>query len=195
MNRFHRWFCRSDFWKTAVQDGLMPWALSGVDLGDELLEVGPGPGLTTDLLRTRVPRLTSIEIDPALATALRRRLDGTNVRVVHGDATQLPFESGAFSAAVSFTMLHHVPSPARQDRLLAEVCRVLRPGGIFAGTDSLTSLPFRLMHVFDTNVRIDPDGMGARLEAAGFTRVSVRQGKSAFSFRATAGGSPARAAC
>jgi len=194
MNRFHRWFCRSGFWKSAVQDGLMPWALSGVDLGDELLEVGPGPGLTTDLLRTRVPHLTSIEIDPALATALRQRLAGTNVSVFHGDATQLPFENGAFSAAVSFTMLHHVPSTALQDRLLAEVCRVLRPGGVFAGTDSLTSLSFRLMHVFDTNVSIDPDGIGARLEAAGFTRVSVRQAKSAFSFRATKTDLPVRAA-
>lgn len=194
MNRFHRWFCRSGFWKSAVQDALMPWALAGVELGDELLEVGPGPGLTTDLLRTRVPHLTSIEIDPALASALQRRLTGSNVRVVHGDATQLPFEDGAFSAAVSFTMLHHVPSVTQQDRLLAEVCRVLRPGGVFAGTDSRTSLAFRLMHVFDTNVEVDPDGIGARLEAAGFTRVSVRKVKSAFSFRATAAGRAAHAA-
>jgi SAM-dependent methyltransferase len=191
MNRFHRWFCRSSFWRTAVQDGLMPWALSGLDLGDELLEVGPGPGLTTDLLRTRVPRLTSIEIDPALAEALRRRLAGSNVRVVHGDATRLPFEDGAFSAAVSFTMLHHVPSPALQDRLLGEVRRVLRPGGVFAGTDSLTSLPFRLMHVFDTMVMVDPDQIGARLEAAGFSQVTVRKAKTSFSFRATVTGAAA----
>ncbi len=194
MNRFHRWFCRSGFWKSAVQDSLMPWALGNVDLGDELLEVGPGPGLTTDLLRTRVPHLTSVEIDPALASALHRRLAGTNVNVVHGDATKLPFENGSFSAAVSFTMLHHVPSVALQNRLLAEVCRVLRPGGVFAGTDSLTSLTFRMLHVFDTNVEVDPDGLGARLEAAGFTRVSVRKAKSAFSFRATAGGATAHAA-
>ena len=188
MNRFHRWFCRSGFWRTAVQNELMPWALSGLDLGPELLEVGPGPGLTTDLLRTRVPRLTSIEIDPALAESLRRRLAGTNVRVVQGDATQLPFEDGEFSAAVSFTMLHHVPSPALQDRLFAEVRRVLRPGGVFAGTDSVTSLPFRLMHVFDTMVLVDPDRIGARLEAAGFSRVTVRQAKTSFSFRAAVAG-------
>jgi len=186
MNRFHRWFCRSGFWRSAVQESLMPWALGGVDLGDELLEVGPGPGMTTDLLRARVPHVTSIEIDPALASALRRRLAGTNVRVVHGDATKLPFEDGAFSAAVSFTMLHHVPSVSLQDRLLAEVRRVLRPGGVFAGTDSRTSATFRLMHLFDTNVEIDPDGLAARLERAGFTRVSVRKAKSAFSFRASA---------
>lgn len=191
MNRFHRWFCGSRLWKTAVQKDLMPWALSGLDLGDDLLEVGPGPGLTTDLLRTRVPRLTSIEIDPALADALHRRLAGSNVRVVHGDATRLPFEDGAFSAAVSFTMLHHVPSPSLQNRLLGEVHRVLAPGGVFAGTDSVTSLPFRLMHLFDTMVMVDPDELGARLEAAGFTRVTVRKAKTSFSFRATASGAAA----
>jgi len=191
MNRFHRWFCRSDFWRTAVQNDLMPWALSGLDLGDDLLEVGPGPGLTTDLLRTRVPRLTSVEIDPKLAEALRRRLAGSNVRVVHGDATRLPFEDGEFSAAVSFTMLHHVPSPVLQDRLLGEVRRVLAPGGVFAGTDSLTSLPFRLMHVFDTMVMVDPDQIGVRLEAAGFSQVTVRKAKTSFSFRASVPGTAA----
>jgi predicted methyltransferase len=85
-------------------------------------------------------------------------------------------------------MLHHVPSPALQDRLFAEVRRVLRPGGVFAGTDSVTSLPFRLMHVFDTMVLVDPDRVGARLEAAGFSRVSVRQAKTSFSFRAAVAG-------
>jgi len=184
VNRFHRWFCRSGLWRTAVQKELMPWALSGLDLGDDLLEVGPGPGLTTDLLRTRVPRLTSIEIDPALADALKRRFAGSNVRVVHGDATRLPFQDGAFSAAVSFTMLHHVPSPALQDRLLGEVRRVLEPGGVFAGTDSLTSLAFRLMHISDTMVMVDPDQLGARLEAVGFSKVTVRRAKTSFRFRA-----------
>jgi hypothetical protein len=46
----------------AVERKLLPWALAGVDLGDELLEVGPGPGLTTDILRQQTRRLTCIEI-------------------------------------------------------------------------------------------------------------------------------------
>ena len=66
MNRLHRWYCRSGAWAATVRDEL-PRVLRGVELGDEVLEVGPGPGLTTDLLRTRVPRLTAIEIDPQLA--------------------------------------------------------------------------------------------------------------------------------
>jgi SAM-dependent methyltransferase len=182
MNRFHRWFCRTSFWKKSLKDGILPWALKNVDLGDDVLEVGPGPGLTTDLLRPQFERLTSIEIDPLLADSLKQRMQGTNVTVVEGDATAMPFRNGSFSGAVSFTMLHHVPSSALQDRLLAEVCRVLKPGGMFVGTDSVYSLGFHLMHLRDTMVVIDPDTFGARLEAAGFSQISIKKGERAFQF-------------
>jgi ubiquinone/menaquinone biosynthesis C-methylase UbiE len=83
-------------------------------------------------------------------------------------AMSLPDES--FDGAVCFTMLHHVPSVAKQDRLLREVARVLRPGGLFAGTDSLHSRSFRLLHVFDTMVVVDPVSFPGRLKAAGFSQ-------------------------
>jgi len=183
MNRLHRWYCRSDAWAATVRDQL-PWVLRGVELGDEVLEVGPGPGLTTDLLRKRVSRVTAIEIDPRLAGALRQRTLGQGVEVVTGDATAMPFQAARFSAAVSFTMLHHVTSPELQDRLLAEVCRVLRPGGVFAGSDSTASFLFHLAHLGDTMVLVDPDRFVSRLQAAGFTDARVRRGNRAFSFRA-----------
>ena len=184
MNRLHRWYCRSDAWAARVRDEL-PRVLRGAELGDEVLEVGPGPGLTTDLLRTRVPRVTAIEVDPRLAEALRQRTLGQGVEVVTGDATAMPFEAGRFSAVVSFTMLHHLPSPQQQDRLLAEVRRVLRPGGVFAGSDSTASLLFRLAHLGDTMVLVDPDRFASRLQAAGFTDARVRHGNHGFGFRAT----------
>ena len=188
MNRFHRWYCRTGHWRTTVQDSLLPWVLRGADLGGHALEVGPGPGLTTDVLRTRVPALTALEIDPSLATALRSRLAATNVTVVEGDGTAMPFADGTFTGAVSCTMLHHVPSPTLQDRLLAEVRRVLRPGAPFVGSDSTTSFVFRLAHVFDTMVLVDPDGFAARLERAGVRDVAVKRGDGAFRFRAVAAG-------
>jgi SAM-dependent methyltransferase len=90
---------------------------------------------------------------------------------------------GRFSGVVCFTMLHHVPSPELQDRLLGEVARVLRPGGVFAGTDSLgTGLAFRLLHVLDTLVPVAPDGLAARLEHAGLTGSSVERGGRSFRF-------------
>lgn len=185
MNRFHRWYCRSDRWARRIEEAVLPWALSDVDLGDHALEIGPGPGLTTDVLRRRVPHLTSIEVDDRLAKGLIRRTAGTNVTVVEGDATRMPFEDAAFTGAVAFTMLHHVPKAELQDRLLAEAFRVLRPGGVFAGSDSRLSLRFRVYHLFDIMVPVDPDGFGARLEAAGFTDVVVRANERAFRFRAS----------
>ena len=184
MNRFHRWFCHTAFWKKTLESYIIPWALQGVDLGDNVLEVGPGPGMTTDILRQRLLRLTSLEIDPRLARSLTERLQGTNVNVVEGDGTAMPFADHTFSGAVSFTMLHHVPSQALQDRLLAEVHRVLQPGSLFAGTDSRWSIPFHLIHIKDTMVVVEPDTFGKRLEAAGFKDVSVKVAKNAFRFRA-----------
>ncbi|MCW5893052.1 MAG: class I SAM-dependent methyltransferase [bacterium] len=184
MNRVHRWYCRSAHWRRTVHHRLAPWVLGGVDLGTHALEVGPGPGLVTDVLRARVARLTAVEIDPALAAALAARLAGANVTVLQGDATRLPFPDAAFDAAVACTMLHHVPSPALQDRLLAEVARVLRPGAWLAGSDSVTSLLFRLVHVRDTLVPVAPEALPARLAAAGFVDVQVERHGGAFRFRA-----------
>ena len=72
------------------------------------------------------------------AGSLTERLRGSNVQVVQADATRLPLQSGRFSAATSFAMLHHVPSRLLQDRLLAELCRVLRSGGLLVGSEPST---------------------------------------------------------
>jgi ubiquinone/menaquinone biosynthesis C-methylase UbiE len=184
MNGVHRWMCRSAYWRKVLEQKVMPWVLSGVQLGEEVLEVGPGPGLTTDLLRPRIARMTALEIDPALADSLAARLGDSNVTVIRGDATAMPFEDARFSGAVSFTMLHHVPSPDLQNRLLREVRRVLRPGGMFAGVDSRQSLGMRLLHIHDTLVPVNPDTFGARLEAARFQDVFIETNDQAFRFHA-----------
>jgi SAM-dependent methyltransferase len=185
MNWFHRQVCRSGRWRRRLEGELLPWVLQGIELGDDVLEVGPGPGATTDLLQKRTQRLTALEVDAPAAAALQRRLSGSGVRVVHGDGAAMPFADGSFSAVVSLTMLHHVPTPALQDRLLAEACRVLRPGGVFAGFDGVGSFLFRLIHLGDTYMPIDPDTFGRRLEAAGFAEIAVERGWARFRFRAT----------
>ena len=185
MNLAHRWLCRSAYWRKAVETYILPWVLDGIDIGANVLEVGPGPGVTTDLLRGRVERLTCVEIDHAFADSLARRMSGHNVIVVRQDATAMSFPDATFDGAVSFTMLHHVSSETMQNRLLAEVARVLRPGGVFAGTDSLYSRSFRLLHLFDTMVVVDPCTFPERLRKAGFDDVQVDVLKPyAFRFRA-----------
>ena len=184
MNRFHNWYCRSSLWRRTLHGSILPWALDGTRLGDDVLEIGPGPGLTTDVLMHRVPKLTAIEFEPLLAERLRGRLARTNVTIMTGDATEMPFAQDQFSAVVSFTMLHHVPSRDAQDRLLGEAFRVLRPGGIFLGSDSRSSLLFRAAHLFDIMVLVDPDQFGRRLEDAGFEAVHVDSRRKAFRFSA-----------
>ena len=51
MNQAHLEFCSSPEWARLIEDELLSWVLDGWELGDDLLEVGPGPGLTTDVLR------------------------------------------------------------------------------------------------------------------------------------------------
>ena len=188
MNDEHLRFCASAEWAGTVERVLLPWAVGTHHLGDLVLEVGAGPGLVTDVLRVRTPGLVAVELDGELAAALGRRLAGSGVAVVRADATALPFPDGRFSAVACFTMLHHVPSVAAQDRMLAELCRVLRPGGLLAGTDGMDTPERRRLHVGDVFVPADPATLAARLWAAGFAdpEVEVDPGADRFRFAAVA---------
>jgi SAM-dependent methyltransferase len=158
-----------------VRDSILPWAIGDIDLGDDVLEVGPGYGATTDVLGESAPKLTAVEIDPELAATLTERFTGNAaIVVVEGDATALEFPDGHFSGAASFTMLHHVPTAELQDRLFTEVGQVLRPGAPFVLGDSVASPESEALHDGDTYNPVDPDGLADRLEAAGFIDVEVK---------------------
>jgi ubiquinone/menaquinone biosynthesis C-methylase UbiE len=185
MNRVHGLICSSGWWARTVEQRLLPWALAGVELEGDVLEIGPGFGATTRVLARRTDALTVLELQPSYCARLRREL-GTQVEVVEGDATAMPFADARFGTVVCFTMLHHVPSPAQQDRMLAEVTRVLRPGGMFAGSDSVgTGRFFRLLHVGDTLVPLPVEGVTSRLEHAGLRDPQVSIGGNSFRFRAS----------
>jgi ubiquinone/menaquinone biosynthesis C-methylase UbiE len=187
MNPIHNILCSSGWWATRVQDKLIPWGLNGVELGDDVLEIGPGFGATTRELARKPGRLTALELEPRYCRRLQDEL-GDRVDVVEGDATSLPFDEGRFSAVICFTMLHHIPVRAQQDRAFGEVTRVLRPGGTFAGTDSIgTGKLFKLIHLGDTLLPIDPDEMPVRLEAAGLEDVKVNRVENSFRFCARRG--------
>lgn len=184
MNRAHALLCSSGWWARTVERELVPWGLEGVELGKDVLEIGPGFGATTRVLARRDGALSVLELDRDYCERLHRVLP-ERVTVEQGDATQMPFPDGRFSGAVCFTMLHHLPSPELQDRLLAEAARVLRDGGVFAGTDSLgTGRFFKILHVHDTLVPVTPDGLGERLEGAGLVNPSVQIGGRSFRFSA-----------
>jgi SAM-dependent methyltransferase len=175
VNRFHRYYCASPGWARLVRASLVPAVLEGTDLGGRVLELGPGPGLTTEVLAGVAPDLTALELDARLAVVARDQVP--SARVVQGDATAMPFPGASFSAVVCLTMLHHLPRPEAQNRLFAEVHRVLAPGGVFCGSDNPgRGLKFRLIHIGDNKTVVDPATLGRRLEAAGFEPPRVKAG-------------------
>jgi SAM-dependent methyltransferase len=184
MNRIHRVYCRSALWRRHLGE-IVPWATDGVPLDGNVLELGSGPGLATDWLRTRVGGLTAVEYDEADAADLAIR--APDVEVHHGDATDLPFDDATFDAVLCFTMLHHVPSVALQDRLFAEACRVLKPSGVFAGSDSRWGPLFAVAHIGDTLQLVDPDQLPGHLTSAGFSHPEVSKRRGVFRFRAARG--------
>lgn len=187
MNSAHAVICSSGWWARNVERELLPWGLAGVDLGDDVLEIGPGFGATTRVLARRggaLRALSVLELDGRYCERLRRELPDA-VEVVQGDATKMPFPNGRFSGVVCFTMLHHLPSRESQDRLLLEAARVLRAGGVFVGTDSLaTGFAFRLLHIGDTRVPVAPDELPERMRDAGLDGPRVDANARSFRFRA-----------
>jgi len=156
-----------------LEEQILPPVLRDLDLGDDVIEIGPGPGFTTDALRRRAARVTAVELDEVLAARLAARLEGANVDVVRADATDTGLESNRFTGAGSFNMLHHVPSADAQDAIFRELQRVLRPGGLLVAADAVYSPDLLSFHEGDTYNPLDLDGLGVRLRDAGFDQIDV----------------------
>ena len=186
MNEAHE-MCGSAEWRQFMREVILPWAVGDTDLGDNVLEVGPGYGACTDVLSRAVPKLTSVEIDAGLAEMLRARFaDVPTVQIVNADATALSYPDQTFTGAACFTMLHHVPTDALQDRLFGEIARALRPGSPLVASDSLGSDPLAAAHDGDTYHPVDPDTLAGRLALAGFADIFVKTnefGWAAIAFR------------
>jgi len=173
MNENHTQLCPSPEWATHIQEEVLPSLTSLVALGEVMLELGPGPGAATEWLRHRVSRLVVVESDTDAVEKLTHRFATSNVEVVVGDATSLEFPDESFDSVGAFTMLHHVATAQLQQQLLVEAHRVLRPGGVLIGSDSLASNHLHLFHGEDTYNPIDPASLLIRLQAVGFTAITL----------------------
>jgi SAM-dependent methyltransferase len=173
MNENHARVCPSPEWAEHIQQDILPALTRDVDLGSAMLEIGPGPGAATSWLAGKVSKLTAVEVDPGAARLLADRYAGTNVEVVTGSGTALDYPAESFDSVGCFTMLHHVPTAALQHSILAEAFRVLRPGGVLIGSDSLASDGLREFHEGDTYNPLDPAALLTQLRTLGFAPVTV----------------------
>jgi ubiquinone/menaquinone biosynthesis C-methylase UbiE len=173
MNEEHAKLCSSPEWAEHLQTEVLPVVTRDVDLGKHMLEIGPGPGAATEWLRHRVEQLTAVEVDEAAAALLAERYVDTNVEIVTGSAAKLSFPDDTFDSVGCFTMLHHVPTIAQQNQLLAEALRVLRPGGTLVGSDSLPSNDLHHFHADDTYNPMEPATLLTRLQTLGFGPITV----------------------
>jgi SAM-dependent methyltransferase len=180
MNEDHAVLCSSSEWAEHIAGTVLPAALGALTLGDDVLEIGPGYGASTRELVDKVASLTALEVDETLANDLATAFP--RVTVVQGSGDHLPFEDGRFSAVVCFTMLHHVLTPQMQDGLFAEARRVLMPGGVFAGSDSIDNPDWRDLHAGDTCTPVDPTDLPRRLTTAGFVDIDVREAEPGYWF-------------
>src|SRR5262245_5401458 len=184
MNRLENWFCASSCWRYITRRQVVPWIVAGSELGDHVLELGAGVGAATEELRRRAARVTSLEYDAGFVTKLGARARGANLAVVRGDASALPFSNATFSSVIAILMFHHLQSSELQDKAFAEICRVLRPGGVFLALEIPDGWFNRVIHTKSTFVPVAPGSASARLMAAGCSRVTVDMQGAGFRIRA-----------
>ncbi|MBU0705026.1 MAG: methyltransferase domain-containing protein [Chloroflexi bacterium] len=109
---------------------ILDWV--GIQPGEHVLELGPGPGVFTVEAARRVGpegRLVAVDIQPEMLEMVEKRVREsglTNVELHVADACALPLDDGSLDRAFLVTVLPEVPDQARA---LAELHRVLRPGG------------------------------------------------------------------
>lgn len=97
------------------------------DAGWVVGDLGCGTGQVTAALAPFVARVIAVDASAAMLQAAKKRLHGfENIDLRRGDLEALPIDDGRLDAATLMLVLHHVPEP---DRALAEVARVLEPGG------------------------------------------------------------------
>jgi SAM-dependent methyltransferase len=132
-----------------------------------VLDLGCGAGGSVDVFRARDPgvRWVGIDVPGSPEAAERTRRDA---RFETFDGVTMPFEEGSFDLVYCKQVLEHVRRP---EPLLAEVRRVLAPGGWFAGSTSQLE-PYHSLSLWNYT----PVGMLWLLEHAGLRAVEVRPG-------------------
>ena len=159
---------RASWWNAGMRD------LAGRLLDDlglpargTLLDVGCGSGQTMSWFRARWPGWTTVGLDVALV-GLQAARAGASERVLAASALDLPFPDASVDAVITLDVLQHLPLGGGDARALAEIRRVLRPGGLLFVRTNAQALPRTPddpqynFHKYTTHE------LRAKLEAGGF---------------------------
>lgn len=158
---------------TIAETGWFPWIAGQLPLnpGDRILDVGCGPGWFWEAAASGLPQnlhLTLSDLSSGMvqeAVERCRPLQFASVTGQQADAAALPFEDGSFDAVIAMHMLYHLPNPSKA---VAEMHRVLRPGGCLAVTTNGAG-NMREMYALTTvfgSPPVDPAGAAFGYDAA-----------------------------
>jgi SAM-dependent methyltransferase len=162
-------YARNGSFVHGLADGVLEWL--GPKPGERILDLGCGDGQLTTRLAAAGATVIGVDASAPMVEAARAR----GIDAVVGNAEQLPFADAAFDAVFSNAALHWVRD---QDAMLAEVHRVLRPGGRFVaemgGQGNIAAIRVALMAVLErhgfagredgVNYYPTPDAYRRRLE-------------------------------
>jgi ubiquinone/menaquinone biosynthesis C-methylase UbiE len=180
-------------WSRSYDRSVLQWLLFGPShrailarirarFGDEpirLLDVGCGTGVFATEVRRERPEAQVVGVD--LTSGMlergreRWRRHAEHVQPVQGDSERLPFATGSFDVVACSNSFHHYP---HQGRAVAEMGRVLRPGGVLILVDGYRDDPYGWF-IYDLCVAtVEGDvhhasrrGVRALMEAAGFGEI------------------------
>lgn len=114
---------------------------AGFRLGARVADLGCGSGVFTNLLHELGFHPIGLDISPKLIALARKKY--SDVEFVEGDAEHLPFSSSSLDGVLLSGLVHHFPDPSR---CIAEVARVLKPGGAFVAFDPNRMNPFMYLY-------------------------------------------------
>ena len=146
---------------------------------ESVLDFGAGVGNSIPWVRKHLPsaQLTCIDVSERSLDLAKKRF-GQGECFVHFDGHTLPFDMPRFDLAYAMCVFHHIPHEEHV-RLLGEIRRVLRPGGLMVVFEHNPYNPLTVKAVnsceFDVNARLIPASkMHRASRAAGFDQISVR---------------------
>jgi tRNA (uracil-5-)-methyltransferase TRM9 len=108
--------------------------LRSLKKGQKILDLGCGNGLLIPGVMSKGAVYTGSDISNKLIAIAKKRykkeVKEKKVRFVIADAVKLPFKNNSFDMAVSFSVLHHIPSEDLRIKFFKEINRVVKPGGM-----------------------------------------------------------------